>query len=345
MNLSLDDLRGLTYGKLGVVDVACPECGPHCRGTVNQRRKVLRVWDDGEFVTYKCARCDIHGWAKDEQSNIVRPAPREKPPEPDKAKLAAYLWSQAQPITESPAENYLHSRQCFIHSEALRYLPARGKHPPAMIARFGEALAVTGVHMTKLMEDGSGKAGTESDKIMIGPSLGQPIIVYDNPDRDELLIAEGIEDAGSLALATGWTAWAAGSAARIPHLIANVALLAPHLRTLYVAFDHDPPIPVRDTEDRIVGHRPGAATRAYEKVMTLRPDVIPLRIAKALGLRERIDANKALISFGQDVLRGTVEWSQAQQEFATGKIGFHALQNRVDGIAAFRGLLEKVLSR
>lgn len=111
-------------------------------------------------------------------------------------------------------------RPCLIDAAALRFMPARGDHPPAMISRFGDAARPTGVHLTKIKPDGSGKAGTDKDKIMIGASQGQPIIVADNPDREELIIAEGIEDAASLALVTGWSAWAAGSAGRIAHVVA-----------------------------------------------------------------------------------------------------------------------------
>lgn len=73
--IGLDGLRALTAGKVGIADVACPLCGPKARAGANQRRKVLRIWDDGEFVTYKCARCDESGWAKDRSANsTTRPA-------------------------------------------------------------------------------------------------------------------------------------------------------------------------------------------------------------------------------------------------------------------------------
>jgi hypothetical protein len=44
-----------------------------------------------------------------------------------------------------------------------------------MIARFDFG-DVTGIHLTKLKPDGSGKPGAEKDKLMIGPSRGQPVI-------------------------------------------------------------------------------------------------------------------------------------------------------------------------
>jgi hypothetical protein len=38
---------------------------------------------------------------------------------------------------------------------------------------------------------------------MLGPSQGEPIIVHDNPERLDFFISEGIEDAASIAVATG----------------------------------------------------------------------------------------------------------------------------------------------
>ena len=67
--------------------------------------------------------------------------------------------------------------------------------------------------------DGTGKADVEKPKIMLGPSQGEPIIVHDNPERLDLFISEGIEDAASIAVATGSTCWAAGSAGRIAALM------------------------------------------------------------------------------------------------------------------------------
>ena len=56
------------------------------------------------------------------------------PPEKDKSELAAYLWGQSAPLDGTVAEAYLTSCGCLVQSDALRFLPARGEHPPAMIA-------------------------------------------------------------------------------------------------------------------------------------------------------------------------------------------------------------------
>jgi hypothetical protein len=83
--------------------------------------------------------------------------------------------------------------------------------------------AVRGVHITRLAADGSAKAGTQTDKIMIGASLGSPIALAPVNDLLGLGIAEGIENALSVHQATGLGAWAAGAASRLPALAAAVA--------------------------------------------------------------------------------------------------------------------------
>lgn len=307
------DLLDRLNGNKAVADAACPACGPQCKTPVNQRRKVLRIWNDGEFITYKCARCDASGYAHPDRT-VVGSAPRERPaPDPavekDKSELAAYLWGQSMLLPGTVAEAYLESRGCLVRSAALRFLPARGEHPPAMIARFGDASKPTGVHLTKLKPDGSGKAGTEKDKIMIGSSQGQPIIVSDNPDREELIVAEGIEDAASLTIVTGWSAWAAGSAGRIAPVVAS----APKSMRLYLASDLDWGKP----------ERVRAGPRALRKAKEIRSDLIPLNFEKALGIK--VDANAALRKFGADVVLAAIEWCEAQARYGQGEIGFEAM--------------------
>jgi hypothetical protein len=78
--------------------------------------------------------------------------------------------------------------------------------------------AIGGVHLTLLRADGSGKAGTGRDKIMVGSSAGAPIVIAPMRDGLGLAITEGIEDALSVHMATGLGAWSAGCAGRMPTL-------------------------------------------------------------------------------------------------------------------------------
>ena len=123
--IDLDALRGLTFGKVGITDTACLLCGPCCKTPVNRTRKVLRVWDDGEFVTYKCARCEASGWAKGNTFNGQRSTPRPKlVPVADKSGTALFLWKQSRPAAGSIVEAYLRSRGCWIDTPTIRFLPA-----------------------------------------------------------------------------------------------------------------------------------------------------------------------------------------------------------------------------
>jgi hypothetical protein len=143
-----------------------------------------------------------------------------------------WIWRQRVPIAGTPAERYLREVRHYQGEipATLGFLSASGSHPPAMIAAFGLAsepepgiLAIAdadilGVHVTRLTADGTAKAGADNDKIMIGRSLGSPIVLAPPNDGLGLAITEGIEDALSIHAVTGLGAWAAGAAGRLPAL-------------------------------------------------------------------------------------------------------------------------------
>ena len=245
-SLSFSDLEQITDGGFGTYDVVCPICGPNRRSAVNRRRPVLRVWyNEPGFLTYCCARCDTHGYARAGGSrNAVAPTQPEPfqprpviPASSSRLDRARWLWSQRHPIKSTPAEVYLREARgcCGPLPSTLSFLAPRGKHPPAMIAAFGRANesspgdnifisdeAITGVHLTRLSPDGRAKAGTEADKIMVGTPSGSPIVLAAPSDLGGLAITEGIEDALSVHEATGLGAWAAGAASFMPALAAAV---------------------------------------------------------------------------------------------------------------------------
>jgi hypothetical protein len=248
---------------IGVIDVACPICGPERRSPINRRRKVLRVWRlESSFATYHCARCGAHGHVRDDYSRPqidraeferslaaarAEAAERECSSAAERLSKALWLWKSRKPIAGSIAETYLREARGYHGTlpATLGYLAPRGQHGPAMIAAFGMAYEpepglleianaqVRGVHITRLASDGSSKAGTERDKIMLGSSIGYPIVLAPPNDLHGLTIAEGIEDALSLHQATGLGAWAAGAAGRlsalaeiVPRSIESVTIFA-----------------------------------------------------------------------------------------------------------------------
>jgi Toprim domain len=245
-----------------IYDVPCPLCGPGRRSETNRRRKVFRVWQvERGFLTYSCARCGAHGWARPDRnesqlrasSPIARGKERSAPAVSDvtKRERACWLWNIRQPINGSPAETYLRHARGYRGPLAptLGFLAARAQHPPAMIAAFGfvdeaepgmialPSAAVRGVHLTRLAPDGRAKAGTESDKLMIGTPRGAPIIVAPPNDLGGLAITEGIEDALSVHEATGLEAWAAGAASFLPALAEAVP---ERIECITIVVDDDP---------------------------------------------------------------------------------------------------------
>ena len=152
--------------------------------------------------------------------------------ESERAK-AQWLWGQRRPIAGTIAEIYLREARGYggVLPPTLGFLPARGDHPPALIAAFGMASepepgllaivddAVKAVQLVKLKPDGSGKSDIKPNKIIIGQgALGSPIVLAPPNDLLGLAICEGIENALSVHAATGLGGLASGGAGRMPAL-------------------------------------------------------------------------------------------------------------------------------
>jgi hypothetical protein len=227
----------------GATDMACPSCGPDRRSPVNQRRKVLRVWRvSPTFVTFRCARCDLHGYAREDGAPAPDPAALARAKAgaqrfaaetaEGKRRKAQWLWGRRQLIGGTPAERYLREVRHYSGPipATIGFLPGRGDFTPAMISAFGMTSeiepgviaispdAIQGLHLTRLTPDGSAKAGTDADKIMLGAPRGSPIALAAVGDLLGLEITEGIEDALSVHEGTGLGVWAAGSASFLPAL-------------------------------------------------------------------------------------------------------------------------------
>ena len=246
--LDLATIERLSGGRLGVYDAPCPLCGPARQKPLNRRKPVLRVWRlDPSFATFHCVRCGERGHVRNGSAvRLLDPAAidrarreaaeRECVATASRLRKARWLWSKRRPLMGSIAEIYLreargYSGQITPLLATLGFLPAHGEHGPAMIAAFGVPHepepgslaiaddAVRGVHVTRLALDGMGKAGSDTDKIMIGMSVGSPIVLAPANDLLGIAVTEGIEDALSVHLATGLGVWAAGSASRLPALV------------------------------------------------------------------------------------------------------------------------------
>jgi hypothetical protein len=118
-----------------------------------------------------------------------------------RAAQAQAVWAEALPIRGTPAETYLRAARgitCAL-PDSLRFHPAcwhpSAKRLPAMIARI-EGAERFAVHRTYLRADGSGKAGAEPAKAMLGAVAGGAVRL--SQGAEALAVAEGIESALSL---------------------------------------------------------------------------------------------------------------------------------------------------
>ena len=155
------------------------------------------------------------------------------------------LFSQAVPITNTPAQAYLENRgilglQGQKMRNTLRFHPSLYHGPskqnlPAMIARIrGPKGQPMGIHRTYLKSDGSGKADVKGSKMMLGPVGGGAVRF--GKDARVIALAEGIETALSLAKASRLTVWACLSTSGMKGLILPPM---PTAEVIIIAADND----------------------------------------------------------------------------------------------------------
>ena len=111
---------------------------------------------------------------------------------------------------------------------SLRFHP-RLKHPageswPTMVALIirGRDDEPIGIHRTFLVRDGRGKAPISPQKMMLGPCRGGAVRLADA--GNELMIAEGVENALAVMQVTGKPAWSALSTSGLMNLDLPVAI-------------------------------------------------------------------------------------------------------------------------
>jgi phage/plasmid primase-like uncharacterized protein len=221
----------------------CPVCGGTDRFAINIGKQVFYCRNcnvGGDVIALvrhlnDCTFAEAVELLTGEQARTPAQPPANKQPsdnyEQEQHRKAAWLWSQRKPIIGSIVEPYLRGLRkitCALPA-TLGFLPARGDHPPAIIAAFalvdepepgllGVPRNVEAVHLTKLRPDGSGKADIKPNKIIIGSPGKLPITLAPATDLLGLAITEGIEDALTAHQATGLGAWAAGNAGQMPKL-------------------------------------------------------------------------------------------------------------------------------
>lgn len=125
---------------------------------------------------------------------------------------ALRIWSDAQPLRDSPAKAYLESRGILAASSTLRFHPrtplgpkGRTRFLPAMISAVSLDEGPIAVHRTFL--SGNAKADFDKPKRALG-ALGEAAVRLFAPASGKLGLAEGIESAMSAYALTGIPVWA-----------------------------------------------------------------------------------------------------------------------------------------
>lgn len=241
MSITFEELEAITEGKMGRFDSPCPQCS-HLRKPHNRNKRTFRVWRlEPAFATFNCVRCGCRGSARLQQGGPKQRSPaltRRKMALQEDADAAARIekartfWKITQGIEGTIGERYVREVRAYTGEipRTIRFLPEWCGRPAAMVAAFGykdddddlnfvdNPSAIFGVHITKLNESGTGKAGTPNDKIMFGKPSGHPIVLSPPNDGLGLIITEGIEDGLSALSVAGTAVWVAGSASHLSRL-------------------------------------------------------------------------------------------------------------------------------
>jgi hypothetical protein len=154
----------------------------------------LSVTTDNRGTVSFCHRCGFSEANNHPSVHSNVAAPKSYRPWRD---VAESLWIYAKPLAGTLAEKYLTGRVCRLPPDDgdLRFLPARGEFPAAMLARVTDV--VTGdpisLHFTRLNRDGS-KAGDVPKRLLAGHRKARGVIRLwpDECVTHGLAIAEGI---------------------------------------------------------------------------------------------------------------------------------------------------------
>jgi putative DNA primase/helicase len=205
----------------------------HVRGgTTGQAIAWARLWLDGEPTPRP----------RDAPTKPTRPDTPDRDKVEADAAFIARITAESRPASGTLCEAYLAARGCPLPTDApLRFHPAvrhpSGQRLPCMVAPITDILTparVTGLHLTALRADGSGKADVAPAKWIRGSKSGGVIrLSPDDQVEMSLGLTEGIETALTVIGSGWWPVWAAVDAGNLSKL----PVLPPLALTVFA--DHD----------------------------------------------------------------------------------------------------------
>jgi hypothetical protein len=155
-------------------------------------------------------------------------------------KLISKLWAETISANASPVEKYLSARGFTGEiPETIRYHPklyhsGMKEYYPAMVSAVTIEKEIVGLHRTYLCPKSFKKAEIEPNKMILGKVKGGSVKLA--PAGKTLIIAEGIETALSISLATSLPVWASLSASSMRSIIIPSLCV---IEEVVIAADHD----------------------------------------------------------------------------------------------------------
>jgi putative DNA primase/helicase len=209
-------------------------------GTTGQAIAYGRRWLDGESTPRpRDAPRPSSAWS---ETKPTRPAAPDRDKAEADAAFISRITAESRPAPGTLCEAYLTARGCPLPADTpLRFHPAV-RHPtglrlPCMIAPITDVLTparVTGLHLTALRPNGSGKADIAPAKWIRGSKSGGVIrLSPDDQVEMSLGLTEGIETGLTVIGSGWWPVWAAVDAGNLGKL----PVLPPLALTIFA--DHD----------------------------------------------------------------------------------------------------------
>src|ERR1700722_19770697 len=214
----------------------CPSCG------YKNALAITQTFDRTLFHCHAGCAQEVLWQALHSREPFITLPKRTEPSKPAvPLAFISALWEQSRSPVGTVVETYLRMRRISAAiPPSIRFLPNHYHKPtrtywPVMLAAISDAKGrLLALHRTYLAPDGSAKAPVQPPKMTLGHVGG--LASHLGTPKNEIAVAEGLETALSVQLATGIPTWAAISAGGLRRLILPPA---PNAGLVTIAADAD----------------------------------------------------------------------------------------------------------